>query len=225
VRTQFGEFTLDPVSRQLFRGHDVVHLSPKAFDVLRLLIEQRPRAISKTELHELVWRGTFVADASLTMIITEIRRVLGDEPHQPRYVRTVHRFGYAFAADAVDVDGEERVSSRSALTGHPAWLVWNGRALVLHDGENVVGRDPGCDVWLDAVGVSRRHARIIVSRGAATLEDLQSKNGTALDRAPIRTVVPLTNGVRIEFGPVDTEFRLWSDSSSTKTVKVGRKTT
>jgi DNA-binding winged helix-turn-helix (wHTH) protein len=221
VRTEFGEFTLDSTTRQLCRGPQAVHLSPKAFDVLRVLVERRPRAVSKTELHELVWSGTFVAEASLTMVITEIRKVLGDEPQQPRFIRTVHRFGYAFCADAVERSDEEgRVEPKAGSSGHAAWLVWNDRALVLRDGENVVGRDPACDVWLDATGVSRRHARIVIVRGAATLEDLNSKNGTTLQRSTIQAVVPLTDGDWIGFGPVDAQFRLWSDTSSTKTVRV-----
>ena len=216
----FGEFTLDPATRQLFSSGTriPIHLSPKAFDVLRVLLEHRPGAVSKTDLHELVWPGTFVAEASLTMVITEIRRALGDDPQQPRFVRTVHRFGYAFCGEAVQ--GEDRAGAKRETTPPKAWLVWKERVLVLRDGENVIGRDPGCDIWLDEVGISRRHARIVVAHGAAMLEDLGSKNGTLLRNEVIRTTVPLTDGDPISFGPVDTQFRLWSDRSSTKTVRV-----
>ena len=218
---RFGEFTLDPAGRQLFRGPQVIHLSPKAFDVLTLLVERRPTAVSKADLHELAWAGTFVADASLTMVIAEIRKALGDEAQRPRFIRTVHRFGYAFCADAQVVDDLEGVARRGGA-GPGAWLVWNERALVLHDGQNTVGRDPQCEVWLDVAGVSRRHARITVSRGAATLEDLGSKNGTTLDGAPIRSVMPLSDGDVIQFGSVETQFRLWSDRRATETVRLNR---
>ena len=221
MRFRFGEFTLDPASRQLFRGTKVIHISPKAFDVLRILLERRPAAVSKAELHDLVWPGTFVADASLTMVIAEVRRVLGDEAQAPRFVRTVHRFGYAFCGNAGDV-----LPAEPDPPGHEsplAWLVWSGRALVLRDGENVIGRDPRCDVWLDAAGVSRRHARIVVTRGAATLEDLGSKNGTVLRNTPIGATMPLRDGDVIQFGSVEARFRLWSERSSTETVRLSRR--
>jgi DNA-binding winged helix-turn-helix (wHTH) protein len=222
VRFRFGPFTLDPASRQLLRSVQPVHLSPKAFDVLRVLLERWPAAVSKTELIDLVWQGTFVADASLTMVIAEIRRVLGDEAQDPHFVRTVHRFGYAFCTDVHDGDsgaGGEPAPSE----GPTAWLVWSGRALVLRDGENIVGRDPRCDVWLDAAGVSRRHARIHVARGAATIEDLGSKNGTSLRDTPVTGAAPLCDGDIIQLGPVDAQFRLGSERGSTETVRQMRR--
>lgn len=229
---QFGEFTLDSAGRQLFRGSEAIHLSPKAFDVLSVLIDRRPTAVSKTDLHELVWAGTFVADASLTMVITEVRKALGDEAQHPRFIRTVHRFGYAFCADASDVDVRSvRLPRPEHGRGQPdqtssaspgAWLVWKDRALVLRDGQNTIGRDPQCDVWVDATGVSRRHARVTVIRGAATLEDLGSKNGTLLDGASIRTVMPLSDGDVIQFGSVEMQFRLGSDRNATETVRLDR---
>jgi DNA-binding winged helix-turn-helix (wHTH) protein len=242
VPIQFGEFTLDSAGRQLFRGSEAIHLSPKAFDVLSVLIERRPTAVSKTDLHELVWAGTFVADASLTMVITEVRKALGDEAQHPRFIRTVHRFGYAFIADARSVrlpPSREATADHRSLGGggepdrevrsvrlQPdppgAWLVWNERALVLRDGQNTIGRDPQCEVWVDAAGVSRRHARVTVIRGAATLEDLGSKNGTLLGGASIRTVMPLTDGDLIQFGSVEMQFRLGSDLNATETVRLDR---
>lgn len=227
---QFGEFTLDSAGRQLFRGSEAIHLSPKAFDVLSVLIERRPTAVSKTDLHELVWAGTFVADASLTMVITEVRKALGDEAQHPRFIRTVHRFGYAFIADGRsvrvepdrDAGGLRQPDHRGDPAPPGAWLVWNERALVLRDGQNTVGRDPQCEVWVDAAGVSRRHARVTVIRGAATLEDLGSKNGTLLDGASIRTVMPLSDGDVIQFGSVEMQFRLGSDRNATETVRLDR---
>ena len=75
--------------------------------------------------------------------------------------------------------------------------MWNERAIVLAEGENIIGRDPGCSVWLDASGVSRRHARIDVDprrRRRCVLEDLGSKNGTLVDGSPIRDVVQVADG-------------------------------
>ena len=84
MQIQFGEWRLDPDARQLFRGNEAVHVSPKAFDLLRLLVEHRPRALSKAELHGAIWPATFVSDASLAQLVSEIRAAIGDAAHEPR---------------------------------------------------------------------------------------------------------------------------------------------
>ena len=174
MRVQFGDLTLDSDSRQLVRGGAPVHLSPKAFDVLCHLVDRRPSAVTKTELFELVWPGTFVVEANLTVLVTELRRALGDDAHAPRFIRTVHKHGYAFCGD---VRGH-RASPGNRRAALRTWLVWNDRVLPLAEGENVIGRDPSCGVWLDQPGVSRRHARVVVTDEGAEIEDLGSKNGT-----------------------------------------------
>src|SRR5438128_1184395 len=103
MNIRFGEFRLDSDTRQLFCDEVDVHLSPKAFELLRALLEARPRVLSKPELHERLWPETFVSEANLSILVAEIRRVLGETPHQVRFVRTVHRFGYAFCGNVVDV--------------------------------------------------------------------------------------------------------------------------
>jgi Transcriptional regulatory protein, C terminal len=70
-------------------------LSPKGLQFLELLLENRPRALSKSEIHEKLWPGTFVSDGTLTSLLAEVRSAIEDEAHEPRFVRTVHRFGYA----------------------------------------------------------------------------------------------------------------------------------
>jgi TolB-like protein/Tfp pilus assembly protein PilF len=97
VRLSFGDFTFDSLARQLFRGPDLVHLSPKAFVLLQALVGARPNAVSKHDLQALVWPNTFVSDANLAILIGEIRSALGDDPRKPRLIRTVYGFGYAFS--------------------------------------------------------------------------------------------------------------------------------
>ena len=75
------------------------------------------------------------------------------------------------------------MSRRRART---CWIVWSGREIALHDGENIIGRDPGAAVRLDLPSVSRRHARIVVSSKGAVVEDLGSKNGTFYGRTESR---------------------------------------
>jgi DNA-binding winged helix-turn-helix (wHTH) protein len=101
VRQRFGEFVLDLSRHQLLRDGHSVHLSPKAFELLALLVNRAPAAVSKDEIVRAVWPSVHVADASLTNVVAEIRAVTGDDARQPRFVRTVHAFGYAFSGELV----------------------------------------------------------------------------------------------------------------------------
>ena len=109
----FGDYVLDIGTRLLSRSGATVHLSPKAFELLKLLVERRPNAISKSELHERIWPETFVSDDSLSRLILEVREAIDDHARKPRFVRTLHGFGYAFAADAEVVDDNEPVADRA----------------------------------------------------------------------------------------------------------------
>ena len=217
MRVRFGDIILDSDSRQLVCGSTPVHLSPKAFDVLCHLVERRPSAVTKTELFELVWPGTFVVEANLTVAVTELRRALGDDPHAPRFIRTVHKHGYAFCGDVSDI--APRPATRDALR---TWLVWNDRVLPLVEGENVIGRDPSCGVWLDQPGVSRRHARVVVSDGSAEIEDLGSKNGTFVSDTAITGPRQLCDADVIQLGSVDLKYRSWSPSRPVETERITR---
>lgn len=221
MKVRFAEFTLDSETRQLLgRGREEIRLSPKAFDLLRALIERRPNVVDKSELHAQIWPATFVVDANLNVLIAEVRRALGDHPRESRFIRTVHGVGYAFSSEAVEVVQPRARASNAAATRF--WLLWNDRAIVLAEGDNIVGRDPQCDVWLDASGVSRRHARIQVMSGsdAVVVEDLGSKNGTLLMNAPIAGQVRLTDGDVIQIGSVDLKLRVWSEEKAAETERI-----
>jgi DNA-binding winged helix-turn-helix (wHTH) protein len=94
----FGEFRLDPVSGHLYRGDEIVPLAPKSFAVLQFLASQSGRLVSKQELLTAVWPGVFVGDAVLKSTIRELRKALGDDSHEPRFIETAHRRGYRFVA-------------------------------------------------------------------------------------------------------------------------------
>jgi DNA-binding winged helix-turn-helix (wHTH) protein len=96
LKLRFDDFTLDDDTRQLLRPDREVHLSPKAFDLLAMLLAARPRALPKAVLHTGLWPDTFVSEANLAMLVAEIRSALGDDARTPRFVRTVQRYGYAF---------------------------------------------------------------------------------------------------------------------------------
>lgn len=74
MQVRFGEFIVDTDRRQLRQGETERHVSPKAFEFLCLLLQNRPRALSKAELHERLWPSTFVSDATLTSLVAEVRR-------------------------------------------------------------------------------------------------------------------------------------------------------
>jgi non-specific serine/threonine protein kinase len=101
MRWTFGDFVLDLDARELLHGGSPVSLSPKAFQLLGILVEACPRALSKSALQDRLWPGTFVVEKNLTNLVGEIRDALGDDAAHPRYIRTVHRFGYAFCEVAV----------------------------------------------------------------------------------------------------------------------------
>lgn len=208
--TRFGGFELDPARRQLRRGGVHVHLAPKAFELLSLLVEARPRVVAKAELHERLWPRGFVSDATLTALVKELRRALDDHDPQIRVIRTVHRVGYAF-----DYPIERSDSRPEAFTPH--WLFSGDRRLPLRSGENIVGRAAQADVRIDHSTVSRRHARIVITGAEARVEDLASKNGTSVGGDKLATPLVLRDGDCVTFGQVPWTYRRADLNPSTVT--------
>lgn len=215
MRIAFGECVFDSETRELRRGGQPTHLSPKAFQLLAALLENRPKALSKADIHDTLWPKTFVSASSVGRLIAEIRAAIGDTAKEPTLVRTVHGFGYAFAGAVRDL-GE--VGSPAAAQALVYRLVWGAREIELGPGANVLGREPGCAIWLDAPGVSRRHAQIVVAEGSATLEDLGSKNGTYLRGRRIETPSTLADGDPISLGTALVTVRAFRPGGSTETV-------
>jgi DNA-binding winged helix-turn-helix (wHTH) protein len=209
VTTSFGRFTLDDGARQVCRNGDPIHLSPKAFDLLALLVERRPDAISKSDLLDTLWPGTFVSEGNLAVLITEIRDALGDSARRPTFIRTVQRFGYAFSGNATPGRTPAAAS---------CWLNWGTQRAALIVGENILGRDPEASVLIDVVGVSRRHAMIVVSGDEVTLRDLASKNGTFANGERITNPIRLLDDTEIRLGPVPIRFRRLDQTVSTQTL-------
>jgi DNA-binding winged helix-turn-helix (wHTH) protein len=217
VLYRFDRFTLDHDIRQLFMDRTEVHLSPKAFELLTTLLENRARAVSKTELQQHLWPATFVEETNLAGLVAEIRRALHDSAASPAFVRTVYGFGYRFVGN-VRVDPPLARAERSTVK---CYLVFDGREIVLMEGATVIGREVDTTIQVDARGVSRRHARIVVSEGAAVLEDLDSKNGTHVNGQRIAGPTPLSDRDVIGLGTVSLEFRVASPASPTETMPTG----
>lgn len=212
MRVQFGECVLDSDTRQLSVRGEVVHFSPKAFQFLELLLKSRPKALSKAEIHEGLWPGIFVSDGTLASLLVEVRTAIGDSARESRFVRTVHRFGYAFSGSAADL--RENVSAFPG--GKVAYrLIWGNREIALRPGENLLGRDEEAIVWIDDALVSRRHARILIDERGATLEDLDSRNGTYLRGKKIDAPRPLADGDPVTIGSASVIFRVFRKTAST----------
>ncbi len=215
MRIAFSNCVLDTDTRELLRSGEVVHLSPKAFRLLEVLLEKRPQALSKDHLLGCLWPGAFVTEASLSNLVAELRRVLGDDSRQPHLIRTVHSFGYAWCGTAW------RVDQPPAAADHIYRLVWNERVVALENGENLLGRTREAVVWISHPLVSRRHARILVSPQSAILEDLGSKNGTLLNGRCLLEAAPLADLDEIVLGPARLTlqvFRAAIDSTETNII-------
>ena len=213
MRVAFGDCEFDSGGRVLLRHGSRRPLSFKAFQLLELLLDRRPEAISKTELIQQLWPDTFVSDASLHNLVAEVRAAVGDAPRISRFIRTVPRYGYAFHGDARPlpaIDLREFIGSGVRLvSGSHEWL--------LSEGVNLVGRDPECAIRLDSTTLSRRHAQIVVAGGNTTVEDLGSKNGTQVNKQLVTQRVALKDGDEVQFGAVRMTYRSASDLPSTVT--------
>jgi hypothetical protein len=199
--TQFGDFELDPAARQLTSGGRVVHLSPKAFDLLALLVRQRPQAVSKSVLIDSLWPDVHVDEANLKNLIHEIRTALEASGGSPEWIRTVHRVGYAFAA--------------SAGPGRAAFLIEGTIVHRLKSGPNIVGRSADASAMILLPGVSRHHATIRIADDRATIEDAGSKNGTFVNESPVTGPAELHDGDVVGLGPARLRFRFVTADDST----------
>ena len=234
MRVRFGSFVFDSGACELVQdeligsrstsgpqraaaGPRRIHLSPKAFDVLEILLARRPKVVTKEVLLQEVWAGKIVEEANLAIVIGEIRKALGDDSKSPESVVTVPRRGYRFAAAVEDLDGSPAPDEYVRW-----WLTWKDKTLPLREGENWVGRHPACSIWINAASVSRNHARILVGSERVVVEDRGSRNGTFVDGKRIEGPHVLVDGSTVTFGSESVTFRQWSDEGAAGTEPVRR---
>jgi DNA-binding winged helix-turn-helix (wHTH) protein len=208
--TRFHGFTIDAERRLAWRGGHSLHLTRKAFDLLLLLLDRAPAVITKDELHQRLWPGTFVTDSTVAGVIKELRRVLAGPVASPPLIRTVHGVGYAFT-------GTIEHGERDATGGVRCWLAAGERRVRLDVGITEMGRDPDVAVWIDSPDASRRHARIVLDGTAAVIEDLGSKNGTWINERPVTAPTPLQDGDAVRIGTTLLVFRVSAVAASTAT--------
>ena len=133
MRAAFGDFILDTDSRELSRNGQPVPLQPKAFQLLQILLESRPKAVAQQELYDRLWPDTFVEKSNLHNLIYQLRAALDDRDQA--IIRTAYGFGFMFAAPVAQPPSSVR------------WqIVIGDREFDLHDGENLVGRESGVAV-------------------------------------------------------------------------------
>src|SRR6266705_707260 len=209
MRLRFGNCVLDSELHELTCEGRPVDLSPKAFRVLEALAERRPGVVAHADLRGLVWPDTTAGGTTLARLVNEVRGAIGDPARRPRFIRTVPRVGYAFAGPASD-------EPRTGPSASPRCaLQWGLRQVPLAPGENVIGRAADALISVASPKVSRRHARILVAEGQATLEDLGSRNGTYLGERRIEAPTELKHGDLIRIGPVLLMFRVSNAEEST----------
>jgi hypothetical protein len=155
---------------------------------------------------ERLWPSTVVVEANLSNLVAEVRAATGDDARRPRFIRTVHGFGYAFSGEAAAEPAGEAPARRDSL----CWVVCGESRIQLAQGDHLIGRHPASVVIIDSPKVSRHHAAIRVAGASATLLDLGSRNGTFVGGERIESPVTLRHGDRIRVGPVVLEFQMAS---------------
>jgi DNA-binding winged helix-turn-helix (wHTH) protein len=214
VTYRFARFSINGETRQLLADEREVYLSPKAFELLLLLIEHRSRALSKAELQERLWPSTFVGETNLATLVAEIRRALDDSPRDSMYVRTMHRFGYRFVAAVAEAPATRVVAAKAISM----YLTSAARSYLLDEGTTLIGRAHDAAIRIDSGGVSRRHASILVRGTEARVEDLGSKNGTFVSGELITAARALEDGDEIRVGPVTLTFKVAPPTEATETI-------
>lgn len=214
MRYDFADLSLDTDARQLLRGGSPLRLSPKAMELLSILVSAPHRVIPKAELYDRLWPDVFVVEGNLHVLIREIRRAIGDKKHT--IIRTAHRTGYCCAISVREVSGraDHRIPSGLVHT-----LRLGDQEYRLNEGENLIGREPAAQLFLSSASVSRRHAIINVKGDRATLTDLGSKNGTFIADKPVNDEALLVDGSLLRFGSVEVLYQCRLRAGSTVTFR------
>jgi Tol biopolymer transport system component/DNA-binding winged helix-turn-helix (wHTH) protein len=113
---EFGEFRLDTKEKILIRGDEPIALTPKGFELLSLMVENHGRLLKKDELMDKIWADSFVEESNLTFNIRQLRKILGDDAHAPKYIKTVRQHGYRFIAEVRQISAEEKLKDEAQVS-------------------------------------------------------------------------------------------------------------
>lgn len=163
---EFGPFRLIPAERLLVRAGEPVRLTPKEFDLLLVLVEQRGRLVEKSRLMDAVWPGTTVEESNLTQTVFTLRRALGQKSRGPLYIETVPKRGYRFAAEVAERREEARAFRQLTFRRGPvhAARFTPDPSSVVHD-----ARWEGEPLGLFALDLRSLESRRLDPRGAGLL--------------------------------------------------------
>jgi TolB-like protein/DNA-binding winged helix-turn-helix (wHTH) protein/tetratricopeptide (TPR) repeat protein len=194
VQYEFGPFTLDPASFRLRRGASEVPLTPKAFELLVLLVRERRRALTKQELFDAVWPDTAVTENTLTQRVKEIREALGDRAQEPVYVRTVSRVGFQFVADVVEADLTPAGESAATAGVRPSGVDEVVPAVEVRPQDRQESRNvaPGArrQVWLAAGAIALVAIAVFVY---ATRRNDSTRHAGPTNRRVMLAILPFEN--------------------------------
>src|ERR1700687_4080924 len=128
---RFGSFRLDTTNHGLWHGEARVALTPRAFGVLRYLVEHPGRLVTQGELLEALWPATYIDPGVLRKYVPEIRRVLGDRLDAPVFIETRPKRGYEFVASVIDESAAGMLSAAGtkSIVGREPALVELGGSL------------------------------------------------------------------------------------------------
>lgn len=211
MRARFHDCVLDTDARELRRGGLRVDLSASGLALLAALIARRPHVLTQEELRDALWPDSNVGYTSLARVVSEVRKALGESAESPASIRTVPRYGYAFAAEAV-------LEPAAGPVPPPRFvLVGDDRDFALPPGEVLVGRGPECALRLPSSGVSRVHARLMVRGDGAHIQDLGSKNGTWVNGVRLAHAAELSEGDEVVVGTYRMVFRSSASLETTRT--------
>lgn len=203
---EFGRFCLDTEERRLLRDGQPVPLTPKAYETLRVLVENSGQVLEKEELIRRVWPDAFVEEGGLTRNISVLRKALANGTAEP-YIQTIPRRGYRFVVKA-----RRRVEAVPCLR----WINVEGReeSLLLREETIVIGRKSDTDLVLENPYVSRHHAKLVKGPRGYTLVDLESSHGTFVNGDRIAEH-ELQSGDRIALGKDRVELVYYTDEGET----------
>jgi DNA-binding winged helix-turn-helix (wHTH) protein len=211
---RLGEWLVEPSLNRISRDDRVIRFEPKVMDLLACLAGRAGELITKQDLIDSVWRTEHVAYTTLTHAIAELRRGLGDEAKNPRYIETISKRGYRIIASVEHVDD---AASAAGTPSRTPVIEIGDRTVYLRAGDNVIGRTREAEIFVDSRQVSRRHARIVVDGTRASIQDLGSKNGTQVGGRRLRDIHELRHGDEIQVGNDVLMFWILDENLATET--------
>jgi DNA-binding winged helix-turn-helix (wHTH) protein len=212
---QVGEWLVEPDLDRISRGSEQYGLRPRVTELLVCLADRAGELATKQYLIDNVWRTEFVTVNALTQLIAELRRALGDNAEDPRYIETIPRRGYRLISPTVAVRPTNSLNTKKDFR----FMLVDDQdvEMGLVEGENIIGRSPDVAIRIDTSKVSRHHACIRVAGNTATIEDLGSKNGTFLRGRRLEQATRIEDSDEIQIGAnlARFQFKVLDDETRT----------